>query len=103
MNAEEVSIPWHLHGSQVWDVIATEGATAQMVDGNGYGMNWQGRYDPDLIDYYGAKWRSDPSAFSETVKLVLLAGHYTIDRYHGRYYAMARELVPRLGAGRGDR
>ena len=98
MSAEEISIPWHLHGSRIWDVIATEGATAQMVEGNGYGMNWQGRYDPDLIDYYGAKWRSDPTAFSETVKLVLLAGHYTIDRYHGRYYAMARELAPQLRA-----
>ncbi|MGH3196361.1 MAG: amidase [Streptosporangiaceae bacterium] len=98
MITEEVSIPWHLHGSRIWDVIATEGATAQMVDGNGYGLNWQGRYDPDLIDYYGGKWRSDPTAFSETVKLVMLAGRYTLDRYHGRYYAMARELAPRLRA-----
>lgn len=98
MSADEVSIPWHLHGSRVWDVIATEGATVQMVDGNGYGMNWQGRYDPDLIDYYGDGWRSDPAAFSETVKLVLLAGRYALDRYHGRHYAMARELAPRLRA-----
>ena len=98
LSADEVSIPWHLHGSRIWDVIATEGATAQMVDGNGYGMNWQGRYDPDLIDFYGAKWRSDPAVFSETVKLVLLAGRYAIDRYHGKYYAMARELAPRLRA-----
>jgi amidase len=98
MNAEEVSIPWHLHGSQIWDVIATEGATAQMVDGNAYGMNWQGQYDPDLIGYYGGKWRSDPTAFSETVKLVLLTGRYALDRYHGRHYAMARELAPRLRA-----
>jgi amidase len=96
LSADDVSIPWHLHGTSVWDVIATEGATAQMVDGNGYGMNWQGRYDPDLIDYYGGRWRSDPAAFSETVKLVVLAGRYAIDRYHGRYYAMARELAPRL-------
>jgi amidase len=98
MTVEEVSIPWHLHGARVWDVIATEGATAQMVDGNGYGLNWQGRYDPELIDYYGGKWRSDPAAFSETVKLVMLAGRYTIDRYHGRYYAMAREVAPLLRA-----
>jgi amidase len=102
LSAEDVSIPWHLHGTRVWDVIATEGATAQMVDGNGYGMNWQGRYDPDLIDYYGGRWRSDPAAFSETVKLVVLAGRYAIDRYHGRYYAMARELAPRLRAAYDD-
>ncbi len=98
MSAGEVSIPWHLHGLRVWDVIATEGVTAQMIDGNGYGLNWQGRYDPDLIDYYGGKWRSDPAAFSETVKLVMLAGRYALDRYHGRHYAMARELTPRLRA-----
>ena len=98
MRAEEVSIPWHLHGLRVWDVIATEGGTAQMIDGNGYGLNWQGRYDPDLIDYYGARWRGDPTAFSETVKLVMLAGRYALDRYHGRHYAMARELTPRLRA-----
>ena len=29
---EDVSIPWHLHGARIWDVIATEGAAAQMVD-----------------------------------------------------------------------
>src|SRR5712691_12076192 len=32
MSAEEVSIPWHLHGLRVWDVIATEGVVAQMID-----------------------------------------------------------------------
>jgi amidase len=65
LSAEQVSIPWHRHGGRIWDVIATEGAMVQMVDGNGYGMNWQGRYDPELVGYYGARWRSDPAAFSE--------------------------------------
>ncbi len=46
---EDVSVPWHLHGMRIWDVIATEGAAAQMVDANGYGMNWQGLYDPEVI------------------------------------------------------
>jgi amidase len=96
LTAEEVSIPWHLHGAKVWDVIATEGAAAQMVDANGYGRNWQGLYDPELIEFYGAKWRSDASQFSETVKLVLLAGRYGIDAYQGKHYAMARNLTPQL-------
>ena len=95
---EEVSLPWHLHGARIWDVIATEGATAQMIDANGYGMNWQGLYDNDVIAHYGEQWRSDPTQFSETVKFVLLTGRYTIDRYHGRHYAMARNLVPQLRA-----
>ncbi len=50
LTCEDVSIPWHLHGARVWDVIATEGATFQMVDANGYGMNWKGGYDPEVID-----------------------------------------------------
>ena len=41
----------------IWDVIATEGATAQMVDANGYGMNWKGLYDPELIDALRRRWR----------------------------------------------
>ena len=93
LTAEDVSIPWHLHGARVWDVIATEGATFQMVDANGYGMNWKGLYDPEVIDAYGAQWRGDGTQFSETVKLVLLAGRHTIDTHHGKHYAMARNLA----------
>lgn len=102
LTVEDVSIPWHLHGAHIWDVIATEGATAQMVDANGYGMNWQGLYDPEIIEYYGNKWRADATQFSETVKLVLLAGRYTINTYQGKHYAMARNLVPQLRAAYDD-
>ncbi len=35
----DVSVPWHRDAMHVWNVIATEGATAQMVDGNAYGIN----------------------------------------------------------------
>jgi amidase len=98
LSADDVSIPWHTHGARIWDVIATEGATAQMVDGNGYGMNWKGLYDPEVVEYYGNRWRADPSQFSETVKLVLLTGRYAIDRYQGRHYAMAQNLAHELRA-----
>jgi amidase len=93
---EEVSIPWHRHGSAIWDVISVEGATWQMVQGNGYGLNWKGRYDPELMSYYGHCWRADPSAFSETVKLVALAGTYALDTAYGSYYAKARNLESQL-------
>ena len=91
--AEDVSIPWHADAMHVWNVIATEGATAQMVDANAYGMNWQGLYDPELIAYYGKQWRERGERFSETVKLVLLAGRYAIDTAYGSHYAMARNLA----------
>lgn len=93
MSAEEVSIPWHFHGAKIWDVIATEGATVQMVEGNGYGMNWQGLYDPELIEYYGRQSRARANEFSETVKLVVLAGRHALNTQQGKHYAMARNLA----------
>ncbi|MGV9796803.1 amidase [Mycobacterium sp. NPDC003449] len=95
---EEVSVAWHVNGKRIWDVISVEGATAQMVDGNAYGMNWRGRYDPALITHYGARWRADGTSFPDTVKLVVLAGRHAIDRHYGAHYAMARNLVPHLRA-----
>src|SRR5204862_207304 len=70
LTVEDVSIPWHRHAMHVWNVIATDGATVQMVDGNAYGWNWDGLYDPELIAYYGRQRLEVPDAWSETVKLV---------------------------------
>jgi amidase len=95
---EDVSVPWHTDAMHVWNVIATEGATAQMVDGNAYGINWKGLYDPELIAHYGQQWRQRADRLSETVKLVVLAGRYALDNYHGRHYAMARNLAYELRA-----
>jgi amidase len=92
----DVSVPWHRDAMHVWNIIATEGATAQMVDGNAYGMNYKGRYDPELIAHYGRQWRERASRFSETVKLVVMAGRYAIDTGHGQHYAMARNLADEL-------
>ncbi|MDX6231138.1 MAG: amidase [Nocardioidaceae bacterium] len=96
--AEEVSIPWHKHGAAIWDVISVEGATWQMVQGNAYGMNWKGTYDPDQMAFYGQQWRRDPSAFSETVKLVALGGTYALRNGYGASYAKARNLEASLSA-----
>ena len=93
MQVGEVSVPWHRHAMHVWNVIATDGATAQMVDGNGYGYNWDGLYDPELIAFYGRQRREVPDAWSETVKLVVLCGRYSIENYQARHYAMARNLA----------
>lgn len=95
---EEVSIPWHRHGARLWDVIATEGATAQMVEGNGWGFNWKGTYDPECIAHYGSTWRNNPDALSETVKLVLLAGRSMLNAHQQTHYARARNLAPQLAA-----
>jgi amidase len=94
----EISIPWHRDGLHVWNVIATDGATNQMIDGNGYGMNSPGLYDPELIAHYAAGRREHAAEMSESLKLTTLCGRYAIDRYGGRYYAMARNLALELTA-----
>jgi len=48
------------------------------------------------MSYYGQRWRSDPGKFSETVKLVAMAGTYALDNAYGSYYAKARNLEARL-------
>jgi amidase len=93
-----ISLPWHRDGLHVWNVIATDGATGQMIDGNGYGMNSAGLYDPELIAHYAAGRREHAAEMAETLKLTALCGRYAIDRYDGRYYAMARNLALELTA-----
>ncbi len=93
---EDVSIPWHLHGMAIWNVVATDGATAQMVDGNAYGYNFNGWYDPELMAHYGRQRLERADDFSVTTKLVALGGGHSLAATHGRYYAMAQNLVPRL-------
>lgn len=92
----DVSVPWHSDAMHLWNVIATEGATGQMVDGNAYGMNYKGLYDPELIAHYGRQWREDGSQFSETVKMVALAGRHAIETGYTQHYAMARNLAYEL-------
>lgn len=93
MEVADVEVPWHRHAMHVWNVIATDGATIQMVEGNGYGHNWDGRYDPELIDYYGRQRREVADQWSPTVTAVALAGRWSIETLHTRHYAMARNLV----------
>jgi amidase len=94
----EVSIPWHRDGLHVWNVIATDGAVAQMIDGNAYGMNSPGLYDPELIAHYARGRRDHAAQMSASLKLTALTGRYAIDRYDGRHYAMARNLALELRA-----
>ena len=98
MAVSEVSVPWHLHGPKIWDVIATEGATSQMIENSGYGLNWKGLFDPDVMEYYGRRRTEDGTRFPATVNLVLLAGKYGLNTTHGRHYAMAQNLAPKLAA-----
>lgn len=93
MSVDEVSLPWHRHALHVWNVIATDGATVQMIEGEGYGHNWDGLYDPELVAYYGRRRREVADRWSPTVTAVALAGRWSIETLQTRHYAMARNLA----------
>lgn len=98
LEVSEISVPLHRPGKQIWDVLATEGATSQMIDTFGYGLNWKGLYDPEVMDHFGRLWQADGTKFPPSVTLVMLAGKYGLQTTHGKHYAMARNLTPKLTA-----
>lgn len=92
---DTVSIPMHREGSAIWLAIAAEGATMQMMLGNGFGFNWQGLYVTSMLDFHSA-WRTRADELSDTLKNTMLLGHFMVTRYRGHYYAKAQNLVRRL-------
>ena len=94
----DVSVPEHHDAVHVWTVIATDGATWQMLRGNGYGYGYKGRYSPELMEHYALGLRKNFDAVSHTVKFVALCGQYMLDEYHGTHYAKAQNLSLRIRA-----
>ena len=95
---EKISIPEHLDAIHVWNVIATEGATSQMVRGNGYGMNYRGLFDPELVEHSMRGWQTNAHLTSMTLKFVILCGEYTIGQAGGGAYARAANVRPQINA-----
>jgi len=94
---ETISIPMHRPGSAIWLAVAAEGATMQMMHGNGFGFNWQGLYVTSLLDFH-AGWRDRADELSDSLKNTMLLGQYMVSRHRGHYYAKAQNLVRRLRA-----
>lgn len=92
---ETVSVPMHRAGAAIWLAIAAEGATMQMMLGNGFGFNWQGLYVTSLLDFHSA-WRQRADELSDSLKQTMLLGHWMVTRHRGHYYAKAQNLVRRL-------
>jgi amidase len=96
-DVRDVSIPMHLLGPKIWLVIAFEGATQQMMKGNGHGFNWKGLYVTSMMQAHAA-WRLRADDLSDTVKATMLLGEYMIQTGGGRYYAKAQNLARQLQA-----
>ncbi len=94
---EDISIPMHRIGKDIWLPIAAEGALAMMMNGNGMGFNWKGFYTVSLLDAH-ANWRERANELSDSLKITMFLGEYFIRHYRGRFYAKAQNLVRPLKA-----
>lgn len=94
---DEVSIPMHRIGKDIWAPIGLEGLTQQMMHGNGMGFNWKGQYSTALLDAHAA-WRERANDLSDTLKISMFVGEYFTRYYRGRYYAKAQNQMRRLKA-----
>jgi amidase len=94
----EISVPWHRHALSVFAVIFTDGATCQMLDGNGYGPGADGLYDPELMAYFASRRSAEADQLSSIVKAMALGGHYSLQTRGGVSYAKARNLLPHARA-----
>lgn len=96
-DVEDVSVPWHTLGKTIWSVIATEGATQQMMKDNGHGFNWKGLYVTSMVDAHSA-WRHRADELADTLKYTMLLGEFMIQSGRGRHYAKAQNLARKLTA-----
>lgn len=94
---QEVSVPMHKVGPDIWLVLAFEGATEQLMKGNSHGFNWKGLYLPSMIEAHAA-WRQKSHLLSDTVKSTVLTGEYMIQSGRGKHYAKAQNLTRQLKA-----
>jgi amidase len=96
-SVEEISLPMHRIGKDIWAPIALEGLQVQMMNGNGMGFNWKGLYTVGLLDAHAA-WRERANDLSDSLKISMFLGEYFVRHYRGRYYAKAQNIARRLRA-----
>ncbi|MGQ0618999.1 MAG: amidase [Panacagrimonas sp.] len=92
---DDISIPMHTVAPAIWSAIAHEGATMQMMHGNGFGFNWKGLYLPSLMKAHDG-WRDRADELSETLKITMLMGQYMLNKHRGQHYAKAQNIVRRV-------
>jgi amidase len=94
----EISVPWHHNALHVFTVIFTDGATYQMLDGNGYGLGVDGLYDPELMAHFARQRAAAADRFSSTIIASALCGYHGLNALGGASYAKARNLLPYVRA-----
>ncbi|MFB9950700.1 amidase [Rhizobium puerariae] len=93
---EEISIPWHLYGTEIWKPIALEGNYMAMMYGNGVGYGRDGDYSIAFMRAFSG-WQKHIDELAATGKTTVLAGEI-FRRHGGMLYAKAHNLRRRLRA-----
>jgi amidase len=93
---ESVSIPLHTDSAAIWRGIGVEGNMLRQPRGSLMATGAAGYYDVRLFDALARSRADRAGELAYTAKLIALAGTYLHERYGGRYYAKARNLVPAL-------
>jgi amidase len=89
----EVSVPMHRDGAAVWTGIISDGLM-QTLHLHGVPLHVDGVASPALHRIM-RNWESHVADFPINARLLVLLGQY-LQRFRGRYYAKARNLLRRL-------
>jgi amidase len=90
---KDVSIPMHPQGVPIWIGVISDPLWQTFA---AHGTTWhaEGVFSPALVDALEG-WEQHLPRFPANAQLYLLLGKY-LQRFHGRYYAKAKNLVKRL-------
>ncbi|TRM89021.1 Asp-tRNA(Asn)/Glu-tRNA(Gln) amidotransferase GatCAB subunit A, partial [Sulfolobus sp. C3] len=92
IKVEEISIPMHRLGLDIWMPIGMEGAMATMILGSGLGWGRKGLFETSIAEFFGNALKAKARDLPNTVKGVILLGYFMINKYNSKYYAKARNL-----------
>ena len=92
-DVSEVSIPMHRDGVSLWGAIISDGLW-ETLRYNGLAVNTNG-FSSMALEKYLSGWQHKLAQFPVNLRMVLLLGKY-LERYAGRYYAQAKNHLPKL-------
>ena len=92
---ETVSVPLHADTPALKTVCTNEGLVAALT-GQGVGHGWKAWYNLSWVESFGKFRQAQSDDFPASLKLSLLMGAYTAQRYHSRFYAAGMNLVVEL-------
>lgn len=88
----EASVPEHDLATDCWTAITLEGLQDMMMHGNSAGTNYRGLFMPSMIDHM-AQWRSRADELSHSLKVSMFVGEFFQEKYRGRFYGKAQNLM----------